>query len=263
MPSLQPLASTRMPGDAHGGKAHAAISLLYAAGQRPGMAAIEELMNAPGAGMAARISHRPDPADGWVEMLVNGLAFDLRGLDPAEPATAAAVRHVYGFDPTPCIDGLECVALVPSPHVAAGGRLAPVVRAMVELAANLALHSRAEAVIWQPAQTLMAPDYFSRVVLNWLSGGPFPALGLTALTPMEDGHVVSQGLSHFTGQEMQLEAGAGTSRADSVKLAIRVIDHLVRHGSLEAVSVIEAGPHMLLAEPSHAGRRVCVSRQNA
>ena len=263
MPSMEQRVRTRMAGTAQGAMDGAAIALLYAAGQRPDMRQVAALMDAPGSGMAARISHRPAPREGWAEMLVNGLAFDLRGLAPAEPARAAAARHVYGFEEQRAIEGLEAVELAPSPHIAAGGRLAPVVRAMVALAANLALHSRAEAVTWQPAQTVMAPHYFSRVVLNWLSGGPFPALGLTALVPAQDGSVTSQGLSHFIGQEMQLEAGLGMSPAESVNLAIPAVDYLVRNGPLEATATIEAGALTLLAEPSHAGRRVWVSRQHA
>ncbi|MFD2136398.1 hypothetical protein ACFSLT_16960 [Novosphingobium resinovorum] len=102
---------------------------------------------------------------------------------------------------------------------------------MMGLAANLALELPVRAVGWAPAQTWMEPRYFCRSVLNWLGGGAFPALGLTALLQAEDGSLASRGLAHFTGQEVQLEGRRGEAAADTVKLAVRVIDQLVRRGA--------------------------------
>lgn len=238
--------------------------LLFPAGGRPTADAVAQLLASTEAGIRARVSHRPDPEEGWLELLTTGLTFDLRGLAPAASAESEAVRHAYGFDgPSPDGASLEAIELVASGHVAAGAGLPPVVRAMAGLAANLVLHLSASAVVWQPAQTLMEPRYFSRIILNWLSGGAFPALGLTALVPGDDGSVATVGLSHFIGQEMQLEGREGEPQADAVKLAIRLVDHLVRGGPPTGPVTIELQEGALLAEPSRAGKRVWIWRKEA
>ena len=247
----------------NGDNRHAGFLLLFPAGLRPGGEDIARLFDAPESSISARVSHRPDPAAGWLEVLSSGLTFDLKGLSPAEPVPMDAPPYAYGFERGRPGGALEAIALVPSGHVAAGAVLEPVLRTMVGLAANLALNLPVVAVAWQPAQTIMDPAYFSRIAFNWLSGGAFPALGLTALIPAADGSIASLGLSHFIGQEMQLEAEAGEPQAESVKLAVRLVDYLARHGPLTAPVTIEQVGGTLLAEPSRAGKRVWVWRQPA
>ncbi|MFD2579415.1 hypothetical protein ACFSTD_14295 [Novosphingobium colocasiae] len=113
------------------------------------------------------------PSEGWAEILVSGLAFDLSGLQPAPAAPARPFDHAYGFA-ADVPDGLrEAVLLVPSGHISAGAALAPVVRAMVGLAANLVLNLPVVAVQWHPARTVIEPRTFVRIIMNWLSGGAF------------------------------------------------------------------------------------------
>lgn len=239
------------------------FSFLFPPGERPNGADIAAFLAAPDLSIAAQISHSPASAEGWVEILANGLTFDLRGLAPASPAGIASARHVYGFEQGKPDSELEPIELIPSRHIAAGARLEPVVRALVALAANMALRLHPKAVVWQPGQTLMEPRYFSRVAFNWLSGGSFPALGLTALVFAEDGSIVTRGLAHFIGREMELEGRQGEPQADSVKLAIRLVDQLVRHGPVREAFTISLGTEKLLAEPSRAGRRIWIGREGA
>src|SRR3546814_754178 len=224
--------------------------LLFREGSRPAADDIARLLDAPDSGMPARISHRPEPSAGWLELLASGLTFDLRGLSPAAPAPYDPAPHAYGFGAAPTDVSLEAVALAASGHIAAGAALGPVLRMLFHLAANLAIRLPVEAVLWCPAETLMEPRYFSGTVFNWLSGGAFPALGLTALVSASDGSVVSTGLSYFIGQEMQMEGLKGEAPAESVKLAIRLVDYLVRHGPLTEPRAIEQEGGVLLAEPS-------------
>lgn len=241
----------------------AGFSLLFDAGARPQVSDVARLLSNVESGIAARVSHRPAPEEGWAEILMNGLTFDLRGLSPAVSAGVATALHYYGVEDGGEAQVLEPVELVPAEHVAAAGTLQPVIRALAGLAANLVLHLPVKAVVWHPARTFMEPRYFSRIVLNWLSGGAFPALGLTALVPGEGGGVSSNGLAHFIGQEMQLEKREGEDSAEAVKLAIRLVDHLVGNGPLKAPRRIKAGREVLLAEPSHSGKYVWVSRAEA
>lgn len=234
--------------------------LLFPAGARPTVDDIVRLLDAPESGMAVRISHRPPAEEGWLELLASGLTFDLRGLSPSAAVPHEPMPHAYGFPETRTEEALEALSLVPSGHIAAGASLGPVLRTMLQLAANLANRLEAGAVQWRPAGTVMEPRYFSGAVFNWLTGGAFPALGLTALTPASDGSVASTGLSHFIGQEMQLEGRAGEASNESVKLAIRLVDYLVRHGPLNENHEIPTDAGILLAEPSRVGKRVWIWR---
>lgn len=211
-------------------------------------------------GSTASVSHCGD-GEVWLEILAGGLAFDLRGLAPAEPGAGCAACDHYGFADGLPGEPLEAVELVPGPHVAAGGGLLPVVRALAGLTANLALNLPVAAVAWHFAETWLEPRYFSRTVLNWLSGGAFPVPGLVALVPASDGGILSRGLAHFTGQEIQLAAAPGEAQADTMKLAARSVDHLVRRQKLTQPEEIGGAGVQLLAEPSQFSNLVWVWRK--
>jgi len=241
----------------------AGLCLLFDPGARPDADAVARLMEASAAsGLPASISHRPAPEAGWLELLASGLTFDLVGLDPGAPGRMIEAQQRFGFADDAVPSRGECIELVPSGHIISGAGLQPVLRTMMGLAANLVLDLPVRAVGWGPAQTWMEPRYFCRTVLNWLGGGAFPALGLTALLTAEDGSLVSRGLAHFTGQEMQLEGRPDETAADTGKLAVRVIDQLVRRGCIAEPMRIDAGGQALLVEPSQVGKLVLVWRED-
>ncbi len=240
----------------------AGLSLLFAAGKRPSANDIDRLLSSSDMdGAAAHISHRPDAGEGWVELLATGLTFDLIGLSPADPAPMPSVDHRFGVSQDLQVSELEAITLVPGPHISSQIAMMPVVRAMAGLAASIALPLAVEGVCWHAAQSWMGPQYFSRAILNWLSGGAFPALGLTAIEELDDASVASVGLAHFTGQEIQLEPRDGEAPADTVKLAVRLIDYMVRNGRIDAPRELE-GPdgERLLAEPTQSRQQVWVWR---
>ncbi len=235
-------------------------SLLFAASSRPSIDDVEALLSSGDAGApVARISHRPAAEQGWLELLASGLTFDISGLRPADPLPPLDLHHFYGFETNPRLESLEAVELVPGGHIAGGGAMPPVVRTLAGLSAALALQMPVAAVAWHSAGTVMAPAYFARVVMNWLSGGAFPALGLATLVPAEDGTISSQGLATFCGQEFKLEAASGEHRPDVMKLALRVADHIVRRGPLTVPGLIEDTG--FFAEPLQAGKLVWVWRR--
>ncbi|WP_395395065.1 hypothetical protein WBP07_06850 [Novosphingobium sp. BL-8A] len=209
----------------------------------------------------ARISHRPPSAQGWLELLASGLTFDMSGLAPGEAASLPFDQpHFHGFEVVPELELLKGIELVPGGHIAGGGTMPPVLRTLAGLSAALALQLPVSAVAWHSAGTVMAPAYFARMVMNWLSGGVFPALGLAALVQAEDGSIASQGLAAFCGQEFQLEPRRDEHRTDTVKLALRVADHIVRRGPLTVPGPIEGTG--LFAEPSQVGKLVWIWRQS-
>ena len=107
----------------------------------------------------------------------------------------------------------------------------------------------------------MSPDYFTRMVEQWLIGGAFPALGLTALKRTADGGVESEGLAFLIGRECRIEPDISVSPAESAKLAIRIIHHLIEGNVIDKPTMLTgpSGEHLQI-EPSKNGRYVRVWR---
>lgn len=207
----------------------AGLSFLFAHGHRPDAAAIAALASGQGDLVGFSISHRPAEHPYWLELLALGLTFDLAGLAPGVHAQVDRPAHGFAM-PAADAAALEAVVIRPGPHLAAGGTLLPVIRAMAAIGCELARLDGVAGVGWLPAGTVMSPDYYLRAVGGWLRGGAFPALGLTALVRTAGGDVRSDGLSFFVGHELALETLAGESPADTSKLALRLIHHLVENG---------------------------------
>lgn len=238
------------------------VSLLFAPGHRPDLGAIERLLASSTEGAPrGLVSHRPAEAEGWVELLASGLTFELHGLVPAASCRIDEAQHTFGVTRAAMPERLEAVRLVPGGHIAAGGRMLPVVRTLTGLAVGFALVLPVAAVCWEAAESWMEPGYFARVIVNWLSGGPFPALGLTAIERHDDGSVESVGLGFFSGQEVRVEPRPGESASDTAKLALRVIDHVIRHGPVDRLIQLDsAGGETVFAEPVAARGLVKVWR---
>lgn len=225
----------------------AVLSVVFAEGMRPDAEAIASLATIAGDGLSFSISHQPDRSEGWVELLARGLTFDCRGLLPAEPAHTPLAGALVGLAQQP---GGECISLTPAPHLASGKGLLPVVAVQAGIGARLAALPGALAVVWQPARSWMAPDYFARLMHDWQSGGAFPALGLTSLQFEANGAMVTHGLELLIGQELRIEAGHQMKAADLAKIAVRLIHQLVNDGPLEETTEIEGpGGERLLAVP--------------
>ena len=221
----------------------ALLSLLFAPGTRPSATEIEALAGREG---AFAVTHRPPAGEGWLELLINGLTFDCRGLAPADPAPWAPV-----LSPPPGVDGLafgrlEAVSLAPGPHLAGGEAMLPVVRGLVGLAAALAQGTEAQAILWHPSLRAVEPAGFIAQVEQWLAGGVFPGLALTGLTREGDGSLHTEGLAFFIGQELRLEPGGGASAAEDAKLALRLIDRLAATGAIRQAVRVEPLPGQLI-----------------
>ncbi|MBS0481167.1 MAG: hypothetical protein JSR96_03265 [Proteobacteria bacterium] len=224
------------------------LSLIFAAGSRPDA----EKVIAAGKGRAIAggfaISHRPDPAEGWLELLASGLTFDCHGLIPGEAQTIPPPGALLGLDAIP--PG-EATTLQPGPHIAAGRGLLPVVRVMVGVASRLAALDGVVAAYWWPAGSWMEPAYFRRVIGDWLSGGAFPALGLTSLRREGDGAMVSRGLGLLIGQELRFEPQQALSAGAVARISVRLIHELIGGGALtRPQEFIGPDGELLLATPT-------------
>lgn len=222
----------------------AGVSFLFDPSQRPDGAAWRRAIESCPA--RVRVGHE-EPAAGAVEVLLDGLTFDVAGLAPATAVNEST---------------FEAVRLYPGRHLSGGLRLAPVIRALVTLAAEIAVVLPVREVIWHPADVRREPREFSHASLAWLAGGVFPARELSALIPLDDGSVTSRGLTHFTGQELRLQGTPG-DRELALRLAERVVDHLVRHGPVTAVQDVTIEGEALWLEPAQRGGQVWAWRKDA
>lgn len=242
--------------DSQGIARDAVLSLIFAKGRRPDAEAIAALQQQGGQGLGFAISHRPAPGEGWVELLARGMTFDCRGLAPGSGADIPPTGTLLGLAKAP---SGEALALLPGPHLAEGRGLLPVVRVLAGLGAALAALPGVLAACWNPADSWMAPDYFRKVVSDWLGGGAFPALGLTTLKRESNGAVVSQGLELLIGQELRFEPDNDLTPAQVARIAVRMIHELVERGPLAEVGEF-SGPEgePLLAVPVREGSQLRV-----
>jgi len=242
-------------------------SLLFAPGDRSGPQQVRALAAAEPS-FAISFDPREDaaprastPAERWLEVLANGLTFDLEGLAPGTPQPVPPGAHRYGLPPDFNGCALEAISLRPGPQLASGGPMLPVVRGLARLAAALAALPGVLAVGWHAARTLSAPDHFRGSVLRWIGGGAFPGLGLTALTLSPEAALQSEGLALFTGQELRLAPELARDRAAGARLALRLFHWLVEHGRLDApVRLSGSAGEPLVLEPSANKRLVGVTR---
>lgn len=200
------------------------------------------------------ISLDPSREDGqeesWLELLANGLTFDLEGLAPQSCIAMPETAHTYGIGREVDLATLQPVLIKPGPHLAAGGAMFPVVRTLAMIAAHLTKLDGVEAVAWHPARAVSDAGYFRRSVLAWIEGGAFPGLGLAALVPTDEGGLRSEGLSLFTGQELNMMPEVVTDRAEASKIALRLLNWLVEHGRItQTFGFTEPSGQTLRLEP--------------
>lgn len=250
----------------------AQLHLLFAPGKRPDRLAL-------GAFAARRpslsITHDPVPESAphaealwpgqqhWIELLRDGLTFDLAGLAPGPESPFPELTHRFDLPELPQPGDFEVLTLRPAPHLATGGNSMPVMRSMLGLACELVRHFEDLAVVgWGPAHSAVGRRYFESVAAAWLEGGPFPALGLTAFVATPDEALESIGLGFWIGQELRIEPPLSADRVAATRLAIRLVNHLVILGGLDAEDRIVAPDGTpLVLRPSRSRAIVGVWRE--
>ncbi len=236
------------------------LSFIFLAGSRPGAADVEALASRHGGADGFSVSHLPGGVNGWAELLASGLAFDLHGLAGGFPVMPPPPINLLGLGERP--QG-EAVGLVAGPHLLHGANLPPVMRAMMRIGLALAELPGLAAVCWDPAQSWMTPDYFIRVVRDWLAGGAFPSLGLASLDYSSQGIVTSRGLEFLVGQDFELDLRGGGDAAQAMRIAVRLAHVLADEGAVSSPCELTGpdGEH-LLAVPAMRGRLLRVILRN-
>lgn len=196
----------------------------------------------------------------WVELLKDGLTFDLEGLAPGEGLEAPHCDYQFDYRENISRSGLEAVRLIPGSHLSGGETSLPVLRGMFSLARDLVRHFEdIEAIAWAPSSSLIGRRFFESTITAWLDGGAFPALGLTAFRETLDGGLVSVGLEFLIGQELRIEPPLAGDKVAATRLGVRLVNQLVLSGPVEGIEQV-LGPdgQRLRLEPSSNGRFVRV-----
>ena len=196
----------------------------------------------------------------WLELLREGLTFDIAGLLPGEGLEVPLCEHQFDYREEICRSRLEAVRLTPGSHLAGGEASLPVLRGMFSLTRDLVRHFEAiEAIAWPPSSSLIGRRFFESTVAAWLEGGAFPALGLTAFRETLDGGLVSVGLEFLIGQELRIEPPIAGDKVAATRLGVRLVNQLVLSGPVEGMEqIIAPDGQRLQLEPSSNGRFVRV-----
>ncbi len=232
-------------------------ALLFGREGRPDIDAVADLAVGPDGFALLNTAQAPQ---GAVEILRDGLTFDLTGLAPAAKCDVPAVSHRVALPNDFSGDALEAAWFMVGPHLVGAESLLPVLRVAAAVLRHLTQLGGLQAIIWRPAGIVMSPAWFAEAVGVWLAGGPFPALALTALARSPIG-IASEGLSFLTGQEFMLHAGGGGPTREDSRIAVRLTDWLVAHGRVDSPrEVVLAGVGAVWIEPDGQNRLNIVPR---
>lgn len=230
------------------------LFLLFEHGKRPSARQVRDALSND----IVSISHDPrdnaagSPEEGnWLELLANGLTFDLLGLSPGPALVMPHPRH--SFNAGEIAAGYTAIGLAPGPHIAGAASSPPVVRSMMQLGSRALLALDASGVFWQPAASVMGRNYFVHVVDRWLTGGPFPSLGLVAVSESEQGCLRTEGLRFFIERELVISSDLAVDRVAATRLAARLIDELVFAEPMEGERETVAPDGTVLMLHAHPG----------
>lgn len=226
-------------GNHRGATIETALTLHFAPGMRPDVDALLRTAARQAESTAFMVSFLPEPDEGWLEVIAMGLSYDISGLAPLDPAPSLMPDHRYGLDAESAGLPTEAVRIVPGEHISSARMMLPVLRVLAGLGAEFARLPGLRAVGWETSGSWMAPAYYMSAVRAWLSGGAFPALGLTSLRRAANGTMTSEGLSLFVGFELELAPIAGEPPQETAKLAARLIHQLVHSGSPSQTALVD------------------------
>lgn len=212
---------------------------LFQQGMRPRPDAIETVARASGFTLVASTQQPADPKSlQCIEVLRNGLTFDLAGLSPGRPARYPAIPHRHDLPSDLDLARLEGMTLLPGPHLAGGQRTVPSIRVTAALLTELARCPGLVGLSWVPSGAFVSPRWFTQSVTDWMAGGLFPALSLVSLLRQPCGSIISQGLQFIAGRDFRLEFTASPNsptKRQNLRHAARLADWLVRQDQFDIV----------------------------
>lgn len=200
------------------------------------------------------------PDNVWLELVRDGLTFDLAGIAPGKAPEFPRVWHRFDLPRLPTEADFEVLHLAPGHHLTGGERLMPVAMGLMGLARDMVDHfDELAGVIWPPSMSVVGHQFFESVVTAWLEGGPFPALGLTAFRETIDGAIQSEGLDFWIDQELRIEPPLSLDKVSATRLGVRLINQLVLVGGVEGSErVVAPDGTRLIMRSSRNGKFVRV-----
>lgn len=199
----------------------------------------------------------------WLELLANGMTFDLAGLGPGQAIALPDVDAVFDLEAAPTSILSSGVSLSPGSHLSGGKRTLPVLRGLLAVACEIvSAIPEVQALVWGPAKSVMSAKYFESIASAWLEGGPFPALGMVSYQATSDGALHSVGLSFWLNKELRIEPELANDRVSATRLSTRIVNHLISAGDLEEQTIFTApdGQTLLLSLSSDQ-KLIRVSRE--
>ncbi len=199
----------------------------------------------------------------WVELLRDGLMFDLIGLAEGSAVGFPKIERQFDLGEALGPARYEALQLVPGHHLTGGERTMPVVKGLMALARDLVHHfDEIEAVFWPPSASAIGRRFFESVSTAWLDGGAFPALGLTAFRETTDGALQSVGLDFWIDQELRIEPPLSIDKISATRLGVRLINQLVLVGGIEGSErIVAPDGNLLVMRTSRNGKFIRVWRE--
>lgn len=199
----------------------------------------------------------------WLELLRDGLMFDLCGLSAGDAIPFSTIEHKFDLEKVPSAALYEALNLRPGHHLAGGERSMPVVKGMIALARDLVHHFEdIDAIVWPPSSSAIGPRFFESISTSWLEGGPFPALGLTAFKETIDGAIQSIGLDFWIDQELRIEPPLSLDRVSATRLGVRLVNQLILVGGIDGSErIVAPDGNVLVMRASRNGKFVRVGRE--
>ena len=208
---------------------------MFEAGNCPGSDQVEQAIEGH---VKVSVSNSPENQGArgyaWLELLIEGLTFDLKGLEEPFSVNATTFQHSIDINPPERDNAYQALVLLPGPHLAGGQSQLPIFRAHMALGATIG--ASLPGIVgfgWPESETLISGDRFAELIDHWLQGGALPVPSLIALKDTMDGGLQSVGLSYFTGQELRIEPGQWTDPDNARRQAIRLIQQMFLSGKLE------------------------------
>lgn len=205
----------------------------------------------------------PDRTLAWVELLQDGMTFELSGLSPGSVLDFPSLRTRFDFETIPDPSEYEVLRLAPGHHLTGGERTLPVAKGLLGLARDLIEHfDDLEGIGWPASSSAIGRQFFESIVTAWLEGGPFPALGLTSFHENADGALQTEGLSFWIDQELRIEPPLSLDKVSATRIGVRLVNQLVLVGGVDGSErVVAPDGTRLVLRTSRNGKFVRVWRE--
>ncbi|ABC63180.1 hypothetical protein ELI_05440 [Erythrobacter litoralis HTCC2594] len=232
------------------------LVLLFHAQERPSIAEVVSVVASLNGVSVVGEAVGNEQASKRLELHIDGMTFDLVGLDPAPRIAVPEIRDWRDIAVEVRGAPLVGVGLAAGPHIEAGKASTPVVRGALRLARLLGdAFAGCAGVCWVPSGVAQSKPAFVDAVDRWLGGGPMPTTFVVTLAAAIDGAIESRGLAWFTGQEVRIEPIVADDREQAKLLAYRLVEQLIHRGTLEAPEQSTAPDGRVLRLEPSANRR--------